>query len=71
MFLPLCECVCVRERETLTGYRPEDIWYEYLHQDLVHEVVAGTHPLQHALVPAEQQQLGPRQTALNLTHRTV
>ena len=55
-----------RKRRVLTRNGSEHIRDEDLHQGLVHDVIAGTHPLQHRLVPAQHQQPGARQAALDL-----
>ena len=52
----------------LTGNGSEDVGDEDLHHGLVHQVVAGAHPLDHRLRGAQCQQLRPRQPLLDLAH---
>lgn len=52
----------------LTRNGSQNIRDEDLHEGLIHQVITGVHPLQHILIPAEQNQSGPWQAALDLAH---
>lgn len=51
----------------LTGNGSQDIGDEDLHKGLVHQMVAGAHPLEHSFVSAQRQQLRLRESGFNLT----